>query len=976
MLDALTRLLPEAELVDIATGYFQVGAFPLLGDAWRSVHRIRLLMGDEQQRKTKSLFVSEQLESDVNGIEAAKEADDWGALDGLEAVRNAVQTGQIEARVYTRAKFHAKAYYIHGTGQTDYALVGSSNFTRPGLTQNLELNMLTKDDSQIEKLKEWYERAWEEAEEVRHELIRVIEPHIREYTPFEVYLRAMRQFFFAQDPPETTWETSQSRIYPLLATYQRDAYHSLRKIAGTWGGALLCDGVGLGKTYVALMLIERALKDGKRVLVLSPKSTIDSLWHPILKMYFPDDYHEDVNLPRNIVLVPHTDLGIEGKIKDEDIPKYRASYGTIVVDEAHHFRVPRRNRSQKLRKLSKGKELYLLTATPINNSILDLYWLMQYFVQDDQKKFADLGVANLRAWFKKREEELADGGGEDAIIRDELLRNVLVQRSRRFVKALERAEDTKTKFPKRQPPQVIEYSLRDVYAGLLPRLKRALDSENGEMKLVLYETEKFKAEQDPAYLQEQSNVVGLVRTMLLKRLESSYKALEASIEDLLFKHIQALRFLSPERCDDWEAANAQIIQMMRDHRSERENEEGTEDEEDDFFALTERREQELAMLRRDVAEFGENEGEWFSLLVQDMNVLGDLLSGIYENLRPNNDAKLKALVDQLKSDPRLSKNKVILFSEFKDTARYLERELKRRLPERASQIVEVDSGRNVKGRAEIIKRFAPYYNTTGEDIERLLAAPIDLLITTDVLSEGLNLQDANLVVNYDLHWNPVRLMQRIGRVDRRMDTSKQVAHDEVWVFNFLPPDDLDDLLKLHQRLAHKLNIITMILGMESQVLTPDDYVRTLDIWLEHGEGELTAYDRLRLRAAELARDHRAEWEATESFPLRIYSGKAGEPRGMFLCYRLAVPREGAGETDLRVKWYYYDIERDALIEDMEAMHGIIESSPATPRLTVIEKEERTKLRLQADAKGVTLDTYKMQLVTGSKRELLCWMEVN
>lgn len=975
LLEAVRRLMGESTYVDLATGYLELGAFLALDEDWQRPAELRLLMGDEVTRSTKAAFVEALARKDTNGIERAKEDDDWRALDGLEAVKAALASGQISARVYTRAKFHAKAMHFKTGGVVNHGIIGSSNFTLPGLTQNLELNLFTSDNAQLKELETWFEKAWEEAENIQPELLKIIEPHIRIYSPFEIYLQAMRQFFFGQAPPETTWETYESRIYPLLATYQRDAYHSLRNIAARWGGALLCDGVGLGKTYVALALIERALKDGKRVMVLAPKSALDSLWEPALQQFFPNDYHVDKNLPRNIALIPHTDLGRQGGIKQEHIEAYRASFHTIIVDEAHHFRVPHSNRSIKLRAIAKDKEIYLLTATPINNSILDLYWLMQYFVQDNQKKFEPLGIPNLRAWFRKREEELKSLFGEDFVSHEEFLRNVLVQRSRRFVKALERAEDTKTKFPQRQKPEIIEYSLESVYAGLLPQLMLATETDKGSLHLALYETEKFKTKQEKSVLQDQSNVVGLIRTMLLKRLESSYKALEASLEDLLLKHAEAAEYLDKERYEPWRATNEDIIASVAKHRRERYSEEDLDDEEENELPpLTDKRRDELEQLADDVAQFGPNEDEWFNQIYEDMNVLSELLRGIYANLSPQKDDKLHALEETIRNTPRLHDGKFVIFSEFKDTARYIARELRRRLPHKGPLIVEVDSGRNVNNRLQVIKRFAPYYNCTPDELEEYLKNPIQILISTDVLSEGLNLQDANIVVNYDLHWNPVRLMQRIGRVDRRMDPNKPVKYETVWVYNFLPPRELERLLRLAARVQQKLNTITMILGLEAPVLTPNDYVKTLDIWMEHGEGQLTPLDRLRLRAAELERDYPAEWSDTLTYPNRIYSGKSGKPKGVFLCYRFAVPLPDGDSFDLRVRWYYYDIEHDAIIEDMEAIHTAIESLPETPRRVELPREERTRIRKLVEERGVQRDVFLMQLAS-AKPELLCWMEV-
>lgn len=258
LLEAAKRLMPAAQSVDIATGYFEVGALVALDGAWRDVGGgIRLLMGDEMTRATKAAILEGLSDSRRNGIEQAKVEDDWGAVDHLQAIRNAIATGKILPKVYTRAKFHAKSMHYKTGGVVNHGIIGSSNFTRRGMTENIELNLFTSDNSQLRDLEAWFERAWAEAEDIRPDLLKIIEPHVREYSPFEVYLRAMRERFFGLEPGEITWEREESRIYPILAQYQRDAYHDLMRHAKEWGGGLLCDGVGLGKTHVALMLIER-----------------------------------------------------------------------------------------------------------------------------------------------------------------------------------------------------------------------------------------------------------------------------------------------------------------------------------------------------------------------------------------------------------------------------------------------------------------------------------------------------------------------------------------------------------------------------------------------------------------------------------------------------------------------------------------------------------------------------------------------
>ena len=261
-----------ARAFDIATGYFEIGSLLALDGQWQQLEQVRILMGDEVSLRTRQAFeaaVSRIAQALDRSLERAKEDNDF--LQGVPAIVAALQNGQIACRVYAERKFHAKAYITHGkfAVMPPVALVGSSNFTYPGLHDNVELNIQVRHD--VELLQAWYERHWDAAQDVTPDLLKVIERHTRAFSPFEVYVKALAEFFKGHELTATEWECSASRIYPLLAEYQREGYQALLKIAGRYNGALLCDGVGLGKTFVGLMLIERLVeRERKRVALWRP----------------------------------------------------------------------------------------------------------------------------------------------------------------------------------------------------------------------------------------------------------------------------------------------------------------------------------------------------------------------------------------------------------------------------------------------------------------------------------------------------------------------------------------------------------------------------------------------------------------------------------------------------------------------------------------------------------------------------------
>ena len=261
VLNYLREWTDIAHTFDIATGYFEIGSLLALDGQWQKLDKLRILMGDEVTKRTKKALqagiqvVEQALDS---SIEKEKEANDF--LNGVPAVVEALRNKKIECRVYAKKKFHAKAYITHSrlavVGSS--ALVGSSNFTSPGLTQNVELNIQLR--REVEILQEWYERHWDEAEDITPEILKVIERHTREYSPFEVYAKAMQEYFRGHEMTVGEWELAGpekggSRIYPILDQYQREGYKALMKIARKYRGAFLCDGVGLGKTFIGYTML-------------------------------------------------------------------------------------------------------------------------------------------------------------------------------------------------------------------------------------------------------------------------------------------------------------------------------------------------------------------------------------------------------------------------------------------------------------------------------------------------------------------------------------------------------------------------------------------------------------------------------------------------------------------------------------------------------------------------------------------------
>jgi SNF2 family DNA or RNA helicase len=371
---------------------------------WQQVPKIQIMMGNETTKTTKKVIVQALIDKSEESIESEKEKDD--ALTGLPAIRDAITKGQISLRTFSNAKFHAKMYLMDAKepSPVDFAIVGSSNFTKPGLSENIELNLFTTDQAHITGLSKWYKELWEEGEEVNFELLKVIERHLVEHTPFTIYAKSLYEFFAGREKPQDDWELSESAIYPKLSQYQKDGYHRALQIAEQWRGALICDGVGLGKTFIGLMILEKCIHDKKRVLMIVPKSTEESVWLANVRRHLKSKY--DIFFEEQFKIKRHTDFGREGRISDSELDYYRKHSDVVIIDEAHHFRNPNSNRGTILKELAKDKQLYMLTATPMNNSLDDLYHLINYIAQNQKDYFSRIRIQNLRGHFLENEKRM------------------------------------------------------------------------------------------------------------------------------------------------------------------------------------------------------------------------------------------------------------------------------------------------------------------------------------------------------------------------------------------------------------------------------------------------------------------------------------------------------------------------------------------------------------------------------------------
>lgn len=1003
--------------IDIASGFFEVGALLALDGEWQKLDKIRILMGDEVSRRTKRAFEAAMSEAakTLNGsLETEKQRNHF--LHGVGAIVQALIDGKIECRVYRKDKFHAKAYITHSRMEVvgSSALVGSSNFTLPGLTENIELNVQIT-GTPVSVLQEWYDEHWDEAEDVTPEILKTFERHVRTYLPFEIYSRSLQQYFLGHEETASEWEKDSSRIFPVLARYQQDGYGGLLKRAEKYGGAFLCDGVGLGKTFIGLMLIERfAVHEKKNVALFVPKSAKKPVWERELRKRLPDVFKGYSRLK----IFSHTDLMRNGE--QEELDRVAEEADVIIIDEAHHFRNTgtkgdeeegRKSRYWRLYDVAQGKQMFLLTATPINNRLTDFQHMVELFTQHQADHFAGgtLGIHSLPGYIRQLEKKIeAEIFGNrpdqvelelntpDVSLRlsaDPLFDALVVQRSRSYVKeSMKREGDGDVMFPEPRKPTVAEYSVRQTYGKLLDMVAEAFHKRDPLFVLGIYNPYAYyKGDSgEVATALERGRlkqVVALIRTSFLKRFESSAEAFKQSCWRLLMKMLAWMEVHcetdhEKAQLNRWKRKHAKLLDYNLDKGL------FDEDEAEEDLIPPEILEA-VDKLPRDEFKVDEIIDDTLADLEQVADFLYEL-----EKFKPSQDLKLKKLIQLLAKDPVLSKHKVLIFSEFGDTARYIAQQLK---DAGIDGVDQIDSG--TKGdRATIIQRFAPYYNESSSAEQG--NNEIRVLVSTDVLSEGLNLQDATRLINYDLHWNPVRLMQRIGRVDRRMNPQieERILADHpdqkqlrgtVAYWNFLPPDDLDELLRLYGKVAHKTLRISKTLGIEGrQLLREDDDYEDLRNFSEQYEGQRSPDEDLHLEWQDLLKANPGLDERVNAYPNGIFSGKQNLKPGtkqVFFCYARPAHDKAASDASGEdvwtadagdVQWYLYDVASGEIREDAATIVSAIRSTPETPRVTQTEEAKLSDIRIAVEKHIAKSFLRKVQAPLGVKPVLKAWMELN
>lgn len=884
LVEHVCRILRQTESVKFAVGYFFVSGLEEIANHLDKIGKIRLLIGNQSNQETIDALMQKEMDparvqSSLARLQNPKEKQRIAEETGqgirdaisvppltdesellLRQIRSWIAEDKLEVRVYTKEKLHAKAYlfaYPEQTYENGIGIVGSSNLTLSGLRNNSELNVLVHGNDNFKQLNGWFDRLWEEAEAFTEGLLREIDESWAGQlnTPWEIYLKTLLKLV------EDRLEHSDRHVLhwdgklPPLTQFQKVAVDQGLKILRDHEGVFISDVVGLGKTFIGVGLLKNLARAGHKNQVIVCPNSLEENWQEITREFglFVD-------------IVPMSQLST----KDSPLgSKWVQNADVVLIDESHNFRNPDSQRYQAMESFLRGKKVILLTATPRNNSAWDLYYQLRLF-QDDVTPTLDIGAHdNLKKYFKRIgdcEKNSRDPDNTEAVreasarearqMIEHLLQQVLIRRTRKHIQkhyADNLIKGKPIEFPARALNR-LDYSIDDTYNNLYNDIRhRIAGLHYARYSIGLYLQDDF-VDRDPwsRLARAGRSLRGLMRILLHKRFESSVAAFRNTLQSMIRMHELFLEAIRAGVV----VSDARLLERLED-------EDGNFDP--SFLDEESGTTYPVTNFKIDLLE---------SDLQDDMRNLNEIL-GMVKGIGPPQDAKLQKLLSAMTAKP-LSDEKVIIFTQYADTARYLHEQLQQSV----RPISVIDS--KTKNKMGVLRRFSPRSNNYEPKPDE---AEIRVVIATDVLSEGLNLQDASCVVNYDLHWNPVRLIQRVGRVDR-IGSTNQTIH----IYNFFPETALDRGLGLRDRLTRRIQEIHDTIGEDERILDERERLNETDMYsIYSNDAAVTDDDSegFTINEAEMLirdlRDTRPDmYERIMRLPDGIRSGLRADVRGTFV----------------------------------------------------------------------------------------------
>lgn len=902
---------------------------------------------------------------------------------------------KLQIKVYKKNFLHAKCYILGSDEENAVGIIGSSNFTKKGLFGNLELNQfennnatvnfVRKNLSQHPSHRSWFEDLWNESEDwsglFKEEVLALSKHGNVCYSPYEMYIHALYRIYGQDllDEKENRVDPNDPASgKPQLLRFQIQNANLLIKKLERQGVAMLSDSVGLGKTYTAIKVIEYFFRlKNQRVVIVCPAGLI-SQWEKAFAEFKIE------NPPRIYSL---QDVNKINQIRDDlkDIP-----VGLFVFDESHNLRSAGGSRFDvfiKWRQENKSAKTLLLTATPINNQLSDLtnqimlgsggdiFKLGRFYDRTRQKYFTlkerlELLQADMRR--QARENHAIDYPA----IKEQLtplLNRFIVRRTRQGIEkeypdGLE-INSKLQKFPKSYPDN-LEYEVSNQFKSRLLKIAEASPELSNAYQFTInslaeleflahpfdlfthykerdqpvhsslevlytgilsfgfpcyryniyryayYARERSKLElnvDDNRELSRQIGIYGIFRTIFLKRLESSLHSIVLSLNSYERKLLDF-----KEKINRYNKIVSVKNLAFLNKAIEAYNEESADEDELDF----------------DIESFEQENGEFISLpadegvfnvaqlkkdIERDLLVLKILKEQLA--LLVEKDDKIQVLAKELNTN---DDRKVLVFTYFSDTLTYLKDNLPKYLVKNRNVEFALGNKAEIENYA---KRFAPVskkYSLKADEKE------IDYLIATDKLSEGQNLQDCGIIINYDLHWNPVRMIQRNGRINRLGS-----VHNEIFIKNFRPTEQLESYLQLVRKLEDKINLIRYTIGSDQSVLDeepiPIDF--TEDLYSRDEKKRLEAFKKIfetseLLAAEDLFMDDLREFDRNEKFD-EAYKEKIRHlPRGKWGKVQM---RKEEDEyvylahlmDDKDEAGYFISFEKDRLMEQLTTAEGLL-----------------------------------------------------
>jgi len=876
------KIQKDADL-SIVSAYFTIYAFEALRDQLLNINHLNFLFGEpgfirslDPDKTVKKFFkiVDEHLElgKRLKQKQVARDCAEW--IRSKVDIRSVKQSNLL----------HGKMYHVDLDGVHD-SIIGSSNFTVKGLglgeQNNIELNLEVNDRRDRKDLGNWFREIWEDdelVEDVKNEVLLYLEQLYQNNPPEFIYYKTLYHIFekFLTEKEQEGLLAQQSQlvdtvVWNMLYQFQKDGVKgAINKILGH-GGCILADSVGLGKTFEALAIIKYFELRNHRVLVLCPKKLREN-W-TIYQAQNVSDLNPLLKDRFSYTVLSHTDLsrdqGYSGDINLETINW--GNFDLVVIDESHNFRnntpgkkdeegnLVRKSRYQRLMEdiIQSGVEtkVLLLSATPVNNTLQDLRNQIYLITENEDDAFyAQLSIPSIKdtlsaaqrvftRWAEKRKgrstRDLLDRLSSAFF---KLLDELTIARSRKHLERYYRESIHELgEFPKRLKPVSLSTSIDTEHK--FPSYDE-LNNEITNYQLSLFNPFKYvKPEYQPLYedrsipnfsQQDRENyLIGMMRVNFLKRLESSVYSFRLTLKRTI------------EKIGDLESQIASFEKLKESRPDVTVDEFSDIDPEDE--------ELQAAFVGKKLKFSLEhiNIERWKEDLRLDKDQL-QLLYLFSKDVTKVRDAKLKELKRLIKDkveNPTTTKNgkknrKVLVFTAFADTAEYLYDALKEWVLSELNLEIAMISGGSKENQTtygkkdfgHILANFSPF----SKNRERMLSLSqdkeIDILIATDCISEGQNLQDCDYLINYDIHWNPVRIIQRFGRIDRIGS-----INNEIQMVNFWPTDNLDNYIRLKTRVEARMALVDITATGEDNLL---DRVKELV------EDELTYRDKQLLRLRE------------------------------------------------------------------------------------------------------------------------------